>query len=185
MISFAPRFELHASRTHTKFRQNRNQTIKTAEKIKESNTTSIPLIPSHSKMESKQSKSRENPGKSGTLPPAECAVGPYLCKSLPRCRERGRAVAAQRGPCGTAYRTKAAQCVHPARDASCARLLDQPMRDLVREQRAPRSTAWTRARGTRAAGTAAERRSPGTADARCAPTESRERQRMCASQHAP
>ena len=51
----------------TKFRQNRNQTIKTAEKIKESNTTSIPLIPSHSKMESKQSKSRENPGKSETL----------------------------------------------------------------------------------------------------------------------
>jgi hypothetical protein len=51
----------------TKFRQNRNQTIKTAKRIKESNTTSIPLIPSHSKMESKQSKSRENPGKSETL----------------------------------------------------------------------------------------------------------------------
>ena len=61
---FAPRSELHAP---TKSPPNRNQTIKTAKRIKESNTTSIPLIPSQSKMESKQSKSRENPGKYRTL----------------------------------------------------------------------------------------------------------------------
>jgi hypothetical protein len=46
---------------------------KRPKKIKESKTTSIPRIPSHSKMESKQSKSRENPGKSET-PPADLAA---------------------------------------------------------------------------------------------------------------
>ena len=38
-----------------------------AQKIKEPKTTSIPLIPSHFKIESKPSKSRENSGKSETL----------------------------------------------------------------------------------------------------------------------
>ena len=55
----------------TKSPENRNQTIKTRQKIKESNTTLIPLIPSHSKMKSKQSKSRDNPGKYYTLPGAQ------------------------------------------------------------------------------------------------------------------
>jgi len=71
-----PHAGLHCSPRHTAIvclvcaqigTEQKNQTIKTAKKIKESNTTSIPLIPSHSKMKSKQSKSRDNPGKSGTL----------------------------------------------------------------------------------------------------------------------
>ena len=71
-----PHAGLHCSPRHTAIvclvcaqigTEQKNQTIKTAKKIKESNTTSIPLIPSHSKMKSKQSKSRDNPGKCGTL----------------------------------------------------------------------------------------------------------------------
>ena len=47
-------------------------TIKTAKKIKESNTTSIPLIPSHSKMKSKQN---QNPGIiPGNMEPC-CGIG--------------------------------------------------------------------------------------------------------------
>ena len=70
VLFFAPRFELHASITDpqnsAEIEIKRSKRLK---KIKESNTTSIPLIPSHSKMESKQSKSREIPGKSETLTP--------------------------------------------------------------------------------------------------------------------
>jgi hypothetical protein len=47
--------------------QNRNQTIKTAKKIKQSIPLCYPTIPSHSKNKSKQSKSRDNPGKYSTL----------------------------------------------------------------------------------------------------------------------
>ena len=49
--------------------QNRNQTIKTAKKIKQSIPLCYPTIPSHSENKSKQSKSRDNPGKYSTLPP--------------------------------------------------------------------------------------------------------------------
>jgi hypothetical protein len=51
-----------------KIPQNRNQTIKTAKKIKQSIPLCYPTIPSHSKNKSKQSKSRDNPGKYSTLP---------------------------------------------------------------------------------------------------------------------
>ena len=44
-----------------------NQTIKCRAKINQSNPTLIPPIPSHPEIKSKQSKSRENPGKCRTL----------------------------------------------------------------------------------------------------------------------
>jgi hypothetical protein len=47
--------------------QNRNQTIKTAKKIKQPIPLCYPTIPSHSENKSKQSKSRDNPGKYSTL----------------------------------------------------------------------------------------------------------------------
>ena len=48
--------------------EQKNQTIKAAQKIKESNPTSIPLIPSHSKMKIKTIKiPGYNPGKYRTL----------------------------------------------------------------------------------------------------------------------
>ena len=88
-----PHAGLHCSPRHTAIvclvcaqigTEQKNQTIKTAKKIKESNTTSIPLIPSHSKMKSKQSKSRDNPGKSGTLPAQgevpRCAADAVMCE---------------------------------------------------------------------------------------------------------
>ena len=46
---------------------NRNQTIKTAKKIKQSIPLCYPTIPSHSENKSKQSKSRDNPGEYSTL----------------------------------------------------------------------------------------------------------------------
>jgi hypothetical protein len=51
--------------------------VRPAKRIKESNTTSIPLIPSHSKMESKQSKYRDNPGKYRTLKSEKLEDHPY------------------------------------------------------------------------------------------------------------
>jgi hypothetical protein len=52
-----------------KIPQNRNQTIKTAKKSKQSIPLCYPTTPSHSKNKSKQSKSRDNPGKYSTLYP--------------------------------------------------------------------------------------------------------------------
>ena len=47
--------------------RNHNKTIKTREEIKESNTTSIPFIPPTPKLNQNNQKSRDNPGKCGTL----------------------------------------------------------------------------------------------------------------------
>ena len=73
---FAPRFELHGP---TESPQNRNQTIKTAKRIKESNTTSIPLIPSHSKMESKYSVNAPCPTPSELHLSVSRSPTPKLC----------------------------------------------------------------------------------------------------------
>ena len=67
---------------------------KRPKKIKESNTTSIPLIPSHSKMKSKQSKSRDNPGKSGSgtlsSAPGSCETSPARPASTLHSHRLGR-----------------------------------------------------------------------------------------------
>ena len=71
--------QVRTSRMHgpTNFRRNRNQTIKTAKKIKESNT-----LPSHFPIPLqngiKQSKSRDNPGKCGTLAQSPLPLSPVF-----------------------------------------------------------------------------------------------------------
>ena len=72
------------------------------------------------------------------VPRLSGAVGSYLCKYLPRCRERGRAVAAQRGPGLAAARAAPQEQVQlgmaeagepaalPARGGGRRRLADWP-----------------------------------------------------------